>query len=85
MSSLVRRGVSVLNFMAKRLRAPIAVSAVLLLLVAPGWAQSSHGHHHTPSPPLPSPPLTLTFNPQMLSVQNTVLLGAVIAAVAAGR
>ena len=84
--SLVRHGVSVPDFAAGRLRAPIAMSAALLLLAAPAWAQSSHGHHHTPSPspsPPSSPTLTLTFNPQMPSVQDTVPLGTVIATVTA--
>lgn len=86
MPTLVRRGVSVLDFAARRLRAPIVVSAVLLLLAAPAWAQSSHRHHHTPPPPPPPPPsptLTLTFNPQMPSVQDTVPLDTVIATVTA--
>jgi hypothetical protein len=81
--SLVTRGVSFPDFATRTLRAPIVVSAVLLLLAAPAWAQSSHGHHHTPSPSSPSPTLTLTFNPQMPSVRDTVPLGTVIATVTA--
>ena len=51
MTRLVRRGVSVLDFVAA-----IVVSVVLLLLAAPAWAQNSYRHHHTPSPsPSPSP------------------------------
>ena len=81
MPSPVRRGISVLDFAAA-----IVVSAVLSLLAAPTWAQSSHGHRHMqpPSPsPSPSPTLTLTFNPQMPSVQDTIPLGTVIATVTA--
>jgi hypothetical protein len=84
--SLVRRGVSFPDFAARRLRAPIVMSAVLLLLAAPAWAQSSRGPHPTrppPSSPPPSPTLTLTFNPQMPSVQDTVPLGTVIVTVTA--
>ena len=72
---LVRRGVSVFDFVAA-----IVVSAALLLLASPAWALSSHRHHGTPPP---SPALTLTFNPQMPSVQDTVPLGTVIATVTA--
>ena len=75
--SPVRREISVLD-----LTAAIVVSAVLSLLAAPTWAESSHGHHHM-QPPSPSPTLTLTFNPQMPSVQDTVPLGTVIATVTA--
>jgi hypothetical protein len=42
---LVRRGVSVLDFVAA-----VVVSAVLLQLAAPAWAQSSQTRHHTPLP-----------------------------------
>jgi hypothetical protein len=98
--SLVRRGASFLDFAARRLRPPIVISAVLLLLAAPASAQrapvSAQSSRTQPTQPLspsplpspspsPSPTLTLTFNPQMPSVQDTVPLGTVIAIVTAAR
>jgi hypothetical protein len=77
------RGVSFPDFATRRLSVPIVMSAVLFLLAAPAWAQSSRTHPTRsllPSPS-PSPTLTLTFNPQMPSVQDTVPLGTVIATV----
>ena len=92
MPSLSRRWVSFPDFAASRLRAPIVMSAVLLLLAAPASAQRAPASAQssrtqatqpvTPSPsPSPSPTLTLTFNPQMPSVQDTAPLGTVIATV----
>jgi hypothetical protein len=88
---LVRRGVSVLDFVAA-----IVVSAALLLLASPAWAQSftlpqfpqfprllSPSPAASPSTAPPPPTLTLTFNPQMPSVQDTVPLSTVIATVTA--
>jgi hypothetical protein len=98
MPSLARRWVSFPNFAARRLRAPIVMSAVLLLLAAPASAQRAPASAQSsrtqatqpltpsssPSPsPSPSPTLTLTFNPQMPSVQDTVPLGTTIATVTA--
>ena len=81
--SLVRRGASFLDFAARRLRPPIVISAVLLLLKALASAQSLRTQATQPLPPSPSPSpsptLTLTFNPQMPSVQDTVPIGTVIA------
>ena len=97
MPSLARRWVSFPELAARRLSAPIVRSAVLLLLAAPAWAQSAPVSAKSsrtqatqpltlspsPPPPPPSATLTLTFNPQMPSVQDTVLLGTVIATVTA--